>query len=190
MTSTADVDAAIQAVVPAAVDGDKRALQELINLIYVPVTRYCRSRMISYRYPTADDIAQEVCLAVAKAMPDYEDKGLPFMAFVYRIASNKIIDARRSHSRDMSHPTDDLPDEEPAPDNPETEVIDLDSCNEVAKLLDLLNERSREIITFRVFGGYSAEETAENLGLTSGAVRVAQHRALAKLRTHLQQNTT
>lgn len=189
MTSTADLDAAIQAVIPAAVEGDKKALQQLVNLIYLPVTRYCRSRMTSYRYPTADDIAQEVCLAVAKSIPNYEDKGLPFMAFVYRIASNKIIDARRSHSRDMSHPTDELSDDEPAPDCPETEVIDLDSCNEVAKLLDLLNERSREIIALRVFGGYSAEETAEILGLTSGAVRVAQHRALGKLRAHLQQNT-
>ncbi|UBI07427.1 RNA polymerase sigma factor ShbA [Corynebacterium falsenii] len=182
MTVSADVDTAIQAVVPAAAAGDRHALQELINLIYPAILRYCRARVIGYRYPTAEDVAQEVCLAIARAMPTFEEKGLPFMAFAYRIASNKVVDARRVHSRDMSQPTDEMPDEEISPDTPESELLSLDSCNEVALLLDDLNERSREIITLRVFGGYSAEETAQMLGLTSGAVRVAQHRALAKLR--------
>lgn len=187
MTATEDTDAAIQAVVPLAVKGDRRALQELINLIHPQVVRYCRARLTSNKYPTPDDVAQEVCLAVAKSITSYKDKGLPFMAFVFRIAANKVVDARRAHSRDVSQPTEEVPDEEVVNDTPESEILVLDSCNEVAGLLDLLSDKAREILTLRVFGGYSAEETAQILGTSAGAVRVAQFRALAKLKAHLEE---
>lgn len=186
MTGTEDTDAAIQAVVPDAVAGDRRALQKLINLIHPQVVRYCRSRLTVYKYPTPDDVAQEVCLAVARSITTYEDKGVPFMAFVFRIAANKIVDARRAHTRDVSQLTDEVPDEEVVNDTPESEVLILDSCNEVAELLDLLSDKAREILTLRIFGGYSAEETAQILGTSAGAVRVAQFRALGKLKAHLE----
>ena len=47
---------------------------------------------------------------------------------------------------------------------------------------DALPEKQREILVLRVVVGLSAEETAEAVGSTPGAVRVAQHRALARLR--------
>lgn len=187
MTTTVDTDAAIAAAVPGAVEGDPKQLQKLINLIHPQVVRYCRARVGSNRYPTADDVAQEVCLAVARAMPKFDEKGVPFMAFVFRIAANKIVDARRMHSRDLAQPTDEMPDEEEVSQTPESEILLLDSCNEVSGLLDLLSDKAREIITLRVFGGYSAEETAQILGTSAGAVRVAQFRALAKLRAYVEQ---
>jgi RNA polymerase sigma-70 factor (ECF subfamily) len=49
-------------------------------------------------------------------------------------------------------------------------------------MLSGLPSQQREILTLRVAVGLSAEETAVALGMTAGAVRVAQHRALAKLR--------
>lgn len=187
MTTTVDTDAAIAAAVPGAVEGDPKRLQKLINLIHPQVVRYCRARVGSNRYPTADDVAQEVCLAVVRAMPKFDEKGVPFMAFVFRIAANKIVDARRMHSRDLAQPTDEMPDEEEVSQTPESEILLLDSCNEVSGLLDLLSDKAREIITLRVFGGYSAEETAQILGTSAGAVRVAQFRALAKLRAYVEQ---
>ena len=186
MTTTVDTDAAIAAAVPGAVEGDPKQLQKLINLIHPQVVRYCRARVGSNKYPTADDVAQEVCLAVARAMPKFDEKGVPFMAFVFRIAANKIVDARRMHSRDLAQPTEEMPDEEEVTETPESEILLLDSCNEVSDLLDLLSDKAREIITLRVFGGYSAEETAQILGTSAGAVRVAQFRALAKLRAHVE----
>ncbi|WJY73494.1 RNA polymerase sigma factor ShbA [Corynebacterium auriscanis] len=188
MTAAHDLDTAIQAAVSRAIAGERRALQDVINLIHSPVVRYCRARVTGDKYPTADDIAQEVCLAVARALPNYEDKGLPFMAFVYRIAANKVVDGRRAHGRDHLQPTDDVPDIEVMDSTPEGEILELDACNEVAGLLDLLGDKAREIVTLRVFGGYSAEETADILQMSAGAVRVAQFRALAKLRKHIEEN--
>lgn len=55
------------------------------------------------------------------------------------------------------------------------------------KLLDVLNDKARDIIILRVFVGLSAEETAAAVGGTAGAVRVAQHRALATLRKAIEE---
>jgi RNA polymerase sigma-70 factor (ECF subfamily) len=52
-------------------------------------------------------------------------------------------------------------------------------------LLETLPEKQREILTLRVVMGMSAKETADAVGSTPGAVRVAQHRALAQLRKQL-----
>jgi RNA polymerase sigma-70 factor (ECF subfamily) len=55
----------------------------------------------------------------------------------------------------------------------------------MSRLLEQLPEKQREIIVLRVVVGLSAEETAEAVGSTPGAVRVAQHRALARLRKNM-----
>ncbi len=54
-------------------------------------------------------------------------------------------------------------------------------------LLDQLPSHQRELLLLRVVAGLSAEETGSALGMSSGAVRVAQHRALARLRALAQQ---
>ncbi len=54
---------------------------------------------------------------------------------------------------------------------------------QMGRLLDTLPPKQREILVLRVVVGLSAEETAEAVESTPGAVRVAQHRALTKLRT-------
>lgn len=53
----------------------------------------------------------------------------------------------------------------------------------MSELLDLLPGKQREILILRIVVGLSAEETAEAVGSTAGAVRVAQHRALARLKS-------
>ena len=55
----------------------------------------------------------------------------------------------------------------------------------LGELLRLLPEKQREILVLRVVVGLSAEETAEAVGSTPGAVRVAQHRALGRLRKEI-----
>ncbi|MCP2092162.1 Sigma-70, region 4 [Actinosynnema pretiosum] len=53
-------------------------------------------------------------------------------------------------------------------------------------LLGVLPEKQREILLLRVVVGLSAEEVAVAVGSTPGAIRVAQHRALVRLRKALQ----
>lgn len=181
-----DEDVELADLVPSAVAGDRRALQRIISIIHPRVLRYARARIGGGRTPTPEDVAQEICLAVATSIDRYTDTGKPFMAYVYGIAFNKVADAHRSLARDKLSPVEDVPDTEVAATTPEDAALVAAGSNAVRALLDSLNEKARDIVILRVFVGLSAEETAEVVGSTPGAVRVAQHRALAKLRKQLE----
>ncbi|MHA2788123.1 sigma-70 family RNA polymerase sigma factor [Corynebacterium sp. S7] len=187
IVSDSTADERLAELVPLAAEGDRRALQEVIRIVYPKVLRYTRARIGGGRTPTAEDTAQEICLAVSQSIGKYVDRGKPFMAFVYGIAFNKVADAHRSMSRDKSNPTEEVPDGEYTGTTPEESALVQDGSNRVRELLDSLSEKARDIIILRVFVGLSAEETADAVGSTAGAVRVAQHRALASLRQSLEQ---
>ena len=166
-----------------AAQGDARAVDGLLARVRLMVHRYCRARL--GRLPgsehAADDVAQEVCIAVLSALPRYRDQGRPFEAFVFGIAAHKVADVQRAAMR-LAVPTDDVPD---APDErlgPEDEVLRQSDATRVRELLNRLPAHQRELLIMRVAVGLSAEETGTALGMTAGAVRVAQHRALSRLR--------
>ncbi|TVT44425.1 sigma-70 family RNA polymerase sigma factor [Amycolatopsis rhizosphaerae] len=167
-----------------AATGDPAAIDRLIALITPVAVRYCRARLggRDLSYLSADDVAQEVCLAVLNALPQYEDRGGSFLYLVHAIASNKVADAYRLVSRDRSEPVPELP-ERPLPgQGPEQHVLTLDLGARLTKLVATLPPLQQEILTLRIAVGLTAGETAEALGISPGNVRVTQHRALTKLR--------
>ncbi|WP_210025703.1 sigma-70 family RNA polymerase sigma factor [Pseudonocardia parietis] len=169
--------------IEAAMAGDRSAVERVLTVVRPLVVRYCRARLRTDRGSvSADDVAQEVCVAVLTALPGYRVQGRPFLAFVYGIASHKVIDAHRAASRNRSEPVADVPDRIETTDGPEAKALQVELSEEMSTLLEVLPEKHREIIVLRVVVGLSAEETAAAVGSTPGAVRVAQHRALSRLR--------
>ena len=181
MTNTSDE---LDTAVAAAAQGDRTALALVLENIRPMVVRYCRGRVGAAErgHLSADDVAQEVCLAVMTALPRYQDQGRPFMAFVYGIAAHKVADAHRSSARNKSEPVSEVPDVIALDDGPEQRALDSESSRQMHELLGTLPEKHREILILRLVVGMSAEETAVAVGSTAGAVRVAQHRAIAKLK--------
>ncbi|BBY17419.1 sigma-70 family RNA polymerase sigma factor [Mycolicibacterium litorale] len=177
----------LDAVVAEAVAGNRDALREVLETIRPIVVRYCRARIGATERSglSADDVAQEVCLAAITALPRYKDQGRPFLAFVYGIAAHKIADAHRAASRNKSDPTDVVPERFSSEAGPEQLAINAESSARMDQLLGVLPDKQREILILRVVVGMSAEETAEAVGSTAGAVRVAQHRALARLKAEI-----
>lgn len=177
----------LDAVVADAVAGDRDALRTVLETVRPIVLRYCRARIGTTERSgySADDVAQEVCLAVITALPRYKDQGRPFLAFVYGIAAHKVADTHRAAGRNKADATDTLPERASTDAGPEQLAIDADGAARMDKLLATLPDKQREIVILRVVVGMSAEETAEAVGSTPGAVRVAQHRALAKLKSEL-----
>ncbi|GAA1668747.1 sigma-70 family RNA polymerase sigma factor [Fodinicola feengrottensis] len=168
---------------------DSEAIAELLTRIRPMVVRYCRARLGRTgggAYTTADDVAQEVCIAVMSALPRYRDVGRPFSAFVFGIASHKVSDAHRGASRDLSQPVEVLPDVIDSANDPEQAALAADRAARVHELLGNLSDIQREVVLLRVAVGLSAEEAGSVLGMSPGAVRVAQHRALNRLREMVQ----
>jgi RNA polymerase sigma-70 factor, ECF subfamily len=166
-----------------AVRGQPAAIDTLLRQIRPMVVRYCRSRLghISGHYYAADDVAQEVCIAVLSALPRYQDMGRPFASFVFGIASHKVADAMRSAAR-LAIPTEDLPDGPDDRPGPEETAVAYLEAERARAMLARLPVGQRELIVHRLLTGLSAEETGRILGMSAGAVRVAQHRALTRLR--------
>ncbi len=184
MTSSGD---RLDVVVAEAVAGDRNALSEVLEIIRPIVVRYVRARVGATERSglSADDVAQEVCLAAITALPRYKDQGRPFLAFVYGIAAHKVADAHRAAARNRAEPSDSVPERFSLDTGPEQTALDTESSERMARLLSVLPEKQREILILRVVVGMSAEETAEAVGSTAGAVRVAQHRALARLKNEI-----
>jgi RNA polymerase sigma-70 factor (ECF subfamily) len=157
------------ALLQRATAGDRQAIADVIGFVRPLVERYCRARLAARPGEAdvvVDDVVQEVCLAILTALPTLRGRDQPFLAFVYGIASRKVVEAHRAAARSPSIPFAEVP----------------DTTDRLAHLLDSLPTGQREILVLRIVAGMSAEETAEAVGTTPGAVRVAQHRALARLR--------
>ncbi len=175
-------------LVTRAVAGEPDAIETLITGVRQRVHRYCRARLRGY--PGADvvaeDVAQEVCVAVLTALPHYQDTGRPFEAFVFRVAGFKVADAQR-HALGREQVVDEVPDSASTAlaDDPEASAVLRLQADHVTLLMEQLPGQQREVLVMRVAVGMSTEQTAAALGMTPGAVRVTQHRALARLRAML-----
>ncbi len=183
MTSVDDVGEDLHGLAARTIRGDRHAAEALLGAVHTLAFRYCRVRLA--RSPgvehAADDVAQEVCIAVLSALPRYRDEGKPFEAFVYRIAANKVADAQRASYR-RPRISGELPEVIDLTDGPERLVERQSDVLQVRALLEQLPETLRELMVLRVGVGLTAEQTGQALGMSAGAVRVAQFRAMQKLR--------
>lgn len=175
------------ALAAAAAKGDRRALRGVLGVIQPFVTRYCRARLGNQNssYGWADDVAREVCLAVITALPDYRGQSGPFLAFVYGIAAQKVIEAHHPQWRARSHPVSEAPDTAEVGAGPVQQATDRLLSKQMSQMLEILPPRQREVLLLRVVVGLSAEETAEVMESRPETVRVVQHQALARLRSLL-----
>ena len=179
--TTVSEDVALAELVVRAKAGDRTATELLVGQLRPRVFRYVLARVLDPHL--ADDVTQEVTVTMLTALPRHVDQGRPFTAWVFGIAANKISESRRSANRrhetvgvEMADRTSD------AALEPETAVLRMETSGFVARLLAQLPGNHAEILRLRIAAGLSAEETAAVLGMTAGAVRVAQHRALGRLR--------
>lgn len=161
------------------------AAEMLLARVRQLALRYARARLGRFgAEDVAQDVAQEVCMAVHTGLRTYDDRGLPFEAFVYSIAAHKVADAQRQLMRGPEAVAE-VPDAVDVATGPEQLAMIRDEAFRAMALIRTLPAQQQEILTLRVAVGMSTDETAAALGMTAGAIRVAQHRALTTLRKQL-----
>jgi RNA polymerase sigma-70 factor (ECF subfamily) len=163
-------------------------MDALIALVRPAVLRFCRARLASYAggADAADDVAQEICVAVFKVLPHYQDSGAPFAAWVFAIAANKIADAQRRLRRSAVL-VDEFPDQVESAPTPEERVVALAHVRAARQLIKQLPQRVQQVVMMRAHG-ISADTVGEHLGMSANAVRVAQHRGLIRLRQLVEES--
>ena len=129
----------------------------------------------------AQDVTAEVFHQALKKLKQFEWRGTPFAAWLYRIAANEIADRAKRAAREQSV---DLP-ESPTGDDLDR---DLDQVEERARLFRMVGELpddQQKVVRMRFVEEKSVREIAEELERSEGAVKQLQFRALQNLRDRL-----
>ena len=174
-------DEALERLVRDAKAGDAWAFGRIFDEFNLPVYRFIASRV---RRPSdAEDLTQLVFVKALEALPRYEQRGIPFGGWLFRLARNTIIDhARTRHEHaDLDAAAEQAADAA-GPDDLAVLGQDLDA---VALALKQLTDEQREAIELRFFAGLSAREAADVMGKQEGTIRGLQFRAIAALRRSL-----
>lgn len=171
-------DAAIDALVRRAAAGDGAAFASLYDLYAPRVRRFLRHQLGDP--DVAEELVQRTFLKMIESLPRYRSRGLPFGAWVFRIARNAAIDHRRT-----DHPLAplDAAGDRAAPDgDPALTAERAADAAELRAAMEALPGDQREVLVWRFFADLSPAETAALMGRSNGAVRILQHRALVALR--------
>jgi RNA polymerase sigma-70 factor (ECF subfamily) len=167
-------------LVERAQNGDADAFGELYRLHAPAVFRFLFAHLSDRM--DAEDLTVEVFFKVWRSLPNFRQQGVPFIAYLFRIARNTLIDQyRRSKHDHQMVPLEESVILDRHQDPGEAAFSNMER-QEIRNLLDQLPEDQRNVLVLRFLGGLSPNETAEVMGKSSGAVRVLQHRALASFR--------
>lgn len=162
--------------------GEGEAFAALYDRFAERVYRFVRFRVGGDS--DAEDLLQLTFLKMIEALPRYQPRGVPFAAWLFRLARNATIDferTRRQHAsldEAMGRPSD-----APGPDELAGAALDRHVLDRA--LRDLTREQ-QEVIACRFFAGLTAREIGTVMGKREGTVRGLQFRALDALRRRLR----
>ncbi|MDI6900875.1 MAG: sigma-70 family RNA polymerase sigma factor [Anaerosomatales bacterium] len=174
----------VDKLVARAAAGDAKAFGRLYDLYAERVYAFVRGRVGDVH--EAEDLTATVFVKAWEAIGSYRVRGLPFGAWLFRIARNAIIDAYRRSARTQEVPVEELgdaTDEQPL----DEAVIARVDAEVVRDALARLTEEQQSVIQLRFVWDMSIAETAVALGKSEGAIKAMQHRALRAMARHLSE---
>ena len=140
--------------------------------VYAFVSRRVRARA------DVEDVTSQVFQHALENLPRFEWRGVPFAAWLYRIAANAIVDRWQSLARESGSPATDAPSVEFGDGEIERAERRARLFRDVARL----PAEQRRVIEMRFVEEKSVAEIASALGKSAGAIKQLQFRAIASLR--------
>ncbi len=166
-------------LVELAQTGDRDAFGRLYQHLAPKVYSYFYHHLAG-QSALAEDLAEDVFLNVLRRLGSYTDHGLPFSAWIFRVAHNRLVDYYRSQQRRPQVPLDSAG--EAAELSPERELQRVVDRQTLMAALDRLTPSQRNVIVLRFLQHLSLSETAVALDRTEDGVKKLQQRALDSLR--------
>ncbi len=177
-------DSSDAALVRRAQGGDVDAAGELYDRHNVPIFRYVRSRV--YDNQLAEDLTGEIFTRMVARLPDYRLTGVPFRAWLYRIAHNLVVDHRRKEGRHTWVPLEYAEGLGEQGNTPASIVEQQLTLERVQEALAKLDTSQQEVVVLRFLVGLSLREVALTVDATVAAVKSLQYRGLVALRAELK----
>ena len=163
---------------------DKGAFGELYER-YMP-------KMYSYIYyrtsnqHDAEDLTARVFFRAMSHIGNYVDKGLPFQAWLYRIAHNLVANWHRDQGRRKIIALDDYVSHSLKSESPDQLTEELEEQEELMDAIKRLPEDRQQLLLLKFIDQLSNAEIGEIMSRTEGAIKSLYHRTLLSLREELQ----
>ena len=165
----------------SAQHGDEAAWASIYRDLAGPITGYLSSRGVA----EPEDLTAEVFLQVARDIHRFDGDEVSFRSWVFVIAHRRMLDWRRAIGRRpvlVEQRSEDTPG-----GDVEEEAIENIALTGVREVLETLTEDQRDVLTLRVIGDLSLEQTAAVTGKTVGAVKALQRRALLTVKVEMEE---
>jgi len=174
-----NVETDIQVLVERAQGGSSDAFGEIYERLAPKVYNYLYHHA-NGRVHLAEDLTEEVFVKVLEKLTRYQDRGLPFVSWVYRIAHNHLVDHFRTQPKAGTVSIEDC--YELAESKAEKVLDQALTHTELAKALTHLTDEHRRVVVLRFLQGLNVLETAKMIGKSEDAVKKLQSRGLLALR--------
>ena len=172
-------------LVKQAQSGNIEAVGELYDRHRQRIFRYIRANTTNTQ--VAQDLTGEVFYRMVNALPGFEPRGVPFSAWLYRIARNLLIKESQQASKQATVPLTQASAIHQNGSNPAVVVEQQLQLEQVLQGLENLDESQREVVVLRFIVGLSLQETAVTLERTVGAIKTLQRRGVLTLQVALGQ---
>jgi RNA polymerase sigma-70 factor (ECF subfamily) len=165
-------------LVKRAQEYEEEAIEALYQTYYPKIYNYAFLQMGDVQ--AAEDLASDVMLKMIESINKYHFRGLPFGAWVFRIARNRLIDLHRRRRRrgevDLSETLSS------ALANPQALAERALERGQIQIALKHLTDEQRQVITLKFIQGFDNSSIGEIMQRSEGAIKSLQHRALGSLR--------
>lgn len=169
-----------EVILERAIAGDRDAFGELYE-------RYVE-RIFNYTYYRtgnvydAEDLTERVFYRALRHIRNYRNRGLPFSAWLYRIAHNLVANWHRDNSRRKEISLDDAILLPQTSDHPEQELLRLEAQEQLLCVIRCLPPERQQLLIHKFLDHLSNAEIGHIMGRTEGAVKSLYHRTLLSIR--------
>jgi RNA polymerase sigma-70 factor (ECF subfamily) len=170
-----------ESLVQRAKQRDQEAFAQLYEEYFDRIYRYIALKIGDK--VEAEDMTQQVFLNALQSISSFKWKGIPFSAWLYRIAHNQVVDYLRKRKKRVAAPLD-----EPMASRDSNPQLMAEQSLDIEQLLSAtqrLTEAQRQVISLRFAGELSIVQVSKIMGKSQGAVKALQHSAIIALRKTL-----
>ncbi len=170
-------------VLTRAAQGDREAFGQLYEQYIDRIFNYVYYRTGNLH--DAEDLTARVFQRAMNHIHTYTDRGVPFSAWLYRIAHNLVANWHRDRSRRQEIPLNDLPVVPSKEDRPETSLVRSQEQDSLLHLIRQLPPERQNLLILKFVENLSNAEIGQIMGRSEGAVKSLYHRTLLSLRDDL-----
>ncbi len=166
-----------------ASQGDREAFGQLYARYIDRIFNYVYYRTGNLH--DAEDLTARVFQRAMNHIQSYTDRGVPFSAWLYRIAHNLVANWHRDRSRRQEIPLNDLPVVPSKEDRPEAKLVRSQEQDVLLRLIRQLPPERQTLLILKFVENMSNAEIGQVMGRSEGAVKSLYHRTLLALRDQI-----